>query len=132
VYDISRRDTFNHCIKWLEEVRQQSDRKTTIALIGNKNDLPRREVSYEEGFRFAKENDLLFIETSARVDENVDEAFAATAREIYKNIQQGVYDLATDRHGIKIGMPMSIVNSYGSKDDAQDRKGRFGGCCYGA
>merc|ERR1712224_958946 len=64
VYDISRRDTFNHVVKWLEEVRQQSDRKTVITLVGNKSDLPRREVAYDEGSRFAKEHGLNFIETS--------------------------------------------------------------------
>eukprot|EP01057_Protomagalhaensia_wolfi_P003818 Protomagalhaensia_wolfi_Nauph_80__3817@NODE_3868_length_690_cov_155_470046_g735_i2_p1_GENE_NODE_3868_length_690_cov_155_470046_g735_i2NODE_3868_length_690_cov_155_470046_g735_i2_p1_ORF_typecomplete_len135_score26_28Ras/PF00071_22/6_3e48Roc/PF08477_13/4e25Arf/PF00025_21/1_1e15MMR_HSR1/PF01926_23/4_6e06Gtr1_RagA/PF04670_12/3_2e05AAA_22/PF13401_6/9_6e05Septin/PF00735_18/0_00018GTP_EFTU/PF00009_27/0_00089ATPase/PF06745_13/0_00062SRPRB/PF09439_10/0_0014FeoB_N/PF02421_18/0_0024TniB/PF05621_11/0_062Tni len=36
VYDISRRETFNHLTKWLDEVRQNSNVNMTIVLIGNK------------------------------------------------------------------------------------------------
>jgi small GTP-binding protein len=128
VYDISRRETFDHIARWLDEVRQQSDRKAIIALIGNKSDLARR-VTYEEGSSFAKENGLLFVETSARSDDKVDEAFSMTAREVYKNIQKGVYDLSTDRNGIKIGMPIQLLKNYPVKAGAQDLKGKEGTCC---
>lgn len=43
-------------------------------LIGNKSDLEeKRQVSKEEGERFAKEHDLFFLETSAKTDNNVDQ-----------------------------------------------------------
>ena len=46
----------------------------TIMLIGNKCDLDaRRQVSSEEGERFAKENGLIFMETSAKTAFNVEE-----------------------------------------------------------
>ena len=38
VYDITRRDTFTHLTRWLEEVRQNGNPDTTIMLIGNKSD----------------------------------------------------------------------------------------------
>lgn len=45
-----------------------------ILLVGNKCDLEqRRQVSTEEGERFAKENDLIFMETSAKTAFNVEE-----------------------------------------------------------
>ena len=58
-------------------------------LVGNKTDLPERQVSREEGEAFAKENGLLFLETSARNADNIERAFIETAEEIYKNIQSG-------------------------------------------
>lgn len=128
VYDISRRETFDHIARWLDEVRQQSDRKTIITLVGNKSDLARR-VTYDEGARFAKENGLLFVETSARSDDKVDEAFCMTAREIYRNIQKGVYDLSTDRNGIKIGMPIQLLTTYASKGGSDHLKGKESACC---
>jgi len=49
----------------------------TIMLIGNKCDLDaRRQVSYEEGERFAKENGLIFMETSAKTAFNVEEVIS--------------------------------------------------------
>mgnify|MGYP002413258109 CR=1 FL=1 len=58
-----------------------------IILIGNKCDLDKWQVSKEEGERFAKENGLIFMETSAKTAENVEEAFLETSKSIYENIQ---------------------------------------------
>ena len=39
VYDITRRDTFTHVTKWLEEVKANSSKSIVIILVGNKKDL---------------------------------------------------------------------------------------------
>ena len=36
VYDITRRDTFNHLTTWLEDARQHANSNMAIMLIGNK------------------------------------------------------------------------------------------------
>lgn len=36
VYDITRRDTFNHLTTWLDDARQHSNSNMVIMLIGNK------------------------------------------------------------------------------------------------
>ncbi len=53
-------------------------------------------MSTEEGEQFAKEHGLIFLETSARTAHNVEEAFINTAREIYKKIQDGVFDVSNE------------------------------------
>lgn len=69
-----RRDTFSHLTRWLEEVRMNGNPDMVIMLIGNKSDLEqRRQVSTEEGERFAKENGLIFLETSAKTAHNVED-----------------------------------------------------------
>jgi len=55
VYDVCRRETFNHLQTWLEEVHRHSNPTVEIVLIGNKKDLgPKREVQELEGRGFAE------------------------------------------------------------------------------
>ena len=46
VYDITRRDTFNHVTKWLEEVQTNSSKSIVIILIGNKKDLESKYIFF--------------------------------------------------------------------------------------
>lgn len=62
---------------------------------------PRRAVSYQEGEKFAEDNGLMFLETSARTGENVNQAFVRTAEKIYDHIKKGIYDPNNDVSPIK-------------------------------
>ncbi|MFS7948391.1 putative small GTP-binding protein [Helianthus anomalus] len=120
VYDITRRETFNHLAGWLEDARQHANPNMTIMLVGNKSDLShRRAVSREEGEQFAKENDLLFLEASARTSQNVEEAFLKTAEKILQKIQEGVFDVSNE---VGYGRPQGT----GARDGTVAQSG---GCC---
>ncbi|KAG6423760.1 hypothetical protein SASPL_114163 [Salvia splendens] len=130
VYDITRRETFNHLASWLEDARQHASMNMTIMLIGNKCDLAhRRAVSTEEGEQFAKENGLVFMEASAKTAQNVEEAFVQTASTIYKKIQDGVFDAANEVRACKNFLIWQIDDDgwpynfrMGSKSDMEETK----------
>jgi Ras-related protein Rab-2A len=104
VYDITRRETFDHLASWLEDARQHANPNMTIMLIGNKSDLNhRRAVSTAEGEQFAREYGLIFLETSAKTAFNVEDAFINTARAIYDKVQAGTLDVSNESFGIKVG-----------------------------
>ncbi|XP_008060584.1 ras-related protein Rab-2B isoform X1 [Carlito syrichta] len=132
VYDITRRETFNHLTSWLEDARQHSSSNMVIMLIGNKSDLEsRRDVKREEGEAFAREHGLIFMETSAKTACNVEEAFINTAKEIYRKIQQGLFDVHNEANGIKIGPQQSISTSVGPNACQRNTRdiGSNSGCC---
>lgn len=102
VYDITRRSTYNHLSSWLTDARNLTNPHTTIFLIGNKSDLEgQRDVPYEEAKQFADENNLIFLETSAKTGENVNEAFTETAKKIYQNVIDGSLDPSTAESGVQ-------------------------------
>jgi len=88
VYDITRRETFEHLVSWLEDCRKYSNQNITIMLIGNKCDMEsKRAVSRQEGEDFARKNNLTFLETSAKTAENVEQSFLESARRIYQTTE---------------------------------------------
>jgi Ras-related protein Rab-2A len=126
VYDVTRRETFNHLNTWLEDARQHSNNNMTIMLIGNKCDLEqKRQVSTEEGEAFAKEHGLVFLETSAKTAHNVDDAFVQTAQAIYEKIAQGVFDVSNESFGIRLGTQQSAAGPSGRPGAA-----KASGCCW--
>jgi len=133
VYDVTRRETFTHLKQWLEETRQNANSLIEIFLVGNKVDLKTRQVSTEEGKRFAEENKLHFLETSAKTSENVKQVFTEAAKTIYENIKGGRYDLKSETHGIKVGMAPSVSHSEyedGPRVVGASSSGNQGGGCF--
>ncbi|XP_065188389.1 ras-related protein Rab-5B-like [Sycon ciliatum] len=85
MYDITEQESFSKAKSWVLELKQQASPDIRIALAGNKLDLnATRSVSTEEGKAYADEQDLLFFETSAKSNANVNEMFAAIATEILR------------------------------------------------
>ena len=104
VYDITSRKTFENVILWLKECKEMCYKDILIILIGNKSDLEgRRAVSYEEGEKFANDNQILFFETSAKEGTNIQEIFTESASILVDKIESGQLKLDSPDSGIKIG-----------------------------
>ncbi len=56
--------------------------RSPSAVVGNKIDLPRREVDQKLAQTYAKNHGMPFIETSAKTRQGVDDAFYTLVREI--------------------------------------------------
>ena len=105
VYDITNRDSFEHISNWIEDCLSQSPKTVFMVLVGNKSDLnEQRKVSLEEGQQMAKNNNMMFFETSAKSGANVDKIFEQSAKEIDSKLNEGYYDLESDVCGIKKGI----------------------------
>ncbi|XP_074587162.1 ras-related protein RGP1-like [Curcuma longa] len=89
IYDITKRQSFDHVARWLEELRSHADRNIVIMLIGNKSDLGSlRAVPTEDAKEFAQRENLFFMETSALEATNVESAFQTVLTEIYRIVSK--------------------------------------------
>jgi len=99
VYDITKRQTFDHVARWLEELRGHADNNIVIMLIGNKCDLGNlRAVPIEDAKEFAQREGLFFLETSALEAINVESAFLTVLTDIYRIISKKAL-IANDDQG---------------------------------
>ena len=82
VYDISSEKSYEGAKNWVLEIERKAcnPEKITIALLGNKADkADQRVVDYIAAQTFAEDNNLMFMETSAKTSMNVKEIFLALA-----------------------------------------------------
>ena len=84
VYDITQPSSLDKAKAWIRELQRQADPNIIIALAGNKADLAstRRAIPTEDAERYAEEEGLLFLETSAKDASNVSELFTMIARKL--------------------------------------------------
>ncbi|KNA10510.1 hypothetical protein SOVF_143890 [Spinacia oleracea] len=128
VYDMTKRQSFDHIARWLDELRGHADKNIVIMLIGNKCDLASlRAVPVEDAKEFAERENLFFMETSALDSTNVETAFLTVLTEIYRTVSKktlsvnGDYDVSSNAallKGTQIIVPGPEVNNQPK-----------GGCC---
>jgi len=122
VYDITNRESYNHVSSWLNDARALANPDISIVLVGNKIDLAsEREVTFLEASRFAQENDLMFLETSALTGEGVGEVFLKCARNILTKIETGVINPESMNSGVQPGS-RKILNKSPTATEGKKRR----------
>ena len=91
VYDVNSKETFTRLDTWLNELETFSNKPDMVRmLVANKIDKSDREVSKEEGLKFARKHSMLFIEASAKTKEGVQIAFEELVEKILQT--PGLWD----------------------------------------
>ncbi len=90
VYDVTKQDSFDNIVNWINLLEQNSTKDHKIILIGNKIDLGNdREVSPIDGRTTAEHHGCYFMETSAKTNENdcVPKAFEILIESIFNDLE---------------------------------------------
>lgn len=82
MFDLTKEDTFKNVIKWLAELERYAAEDVRRILVGNKSDLPNRQVQAKDALELADRLGLEYIETSAKDTTNVDQVFMTLAKNI--------------------------------------------------
>lgn len=100
VYDVSSKQSFAKLDNWLSELETFATKHEIVKmLVGNKIDKDKREVTREEGLKFARKHHMLFIEASAKTREGVQCAFEELVEKIIQT--PGLWE--TDQKGLSVG-----------------------------
>lgn len=83
VYDITNAKTFDNISKWLRNIDEHANEDVEKMILGNKCDIEdKRQVPKDKGDNIAREHGIPFLETSAKSNINVEQAFMDLAQAI--------------------------------------------------
>jgi Ras-related protein Rab-8A len=116
VYDVTDERSFNNIRNWFSNIEQHASEGVNKILIGNKCDwVEKKVITKEQGQLLADEFGIKFLETSAKANTNVEEAFFTLARDIKKRL--------IDNHS-QDPQPRNRLDL-----DPNGQKAGQGGCC---
>ena len=126
VFSVDKKQSLEKISQWIENIDKNANiKEKVIILIGNKIDIDKREVSEEEGKKFAKEQGFKYFETSAKTNVGIKEAF----NEIYKDIYELDKKLdANDESFVHNTRKKSFLIS-SKKSDQKELEKKKGNCC---
>lgn len=75
VYDITCRRSFENLDFWIANIKEHGSDTAVMCIVGNKCDADTRQVTMDEGLKYAQRHNCNFFETSALTDINIDQAF---------------------------------------------------------
>ena len=114
VYDISNKDSLTNLNMWINMTNENCNTNVINFLVGNKSDLEEeREISKEEGEEFAEKHDLIFMETSAKNNDNVEKLFEYFTYKLIKYFEEnnekyiGNNDYSPDSLGISTNVEIN-------------------------
>jgi Ras-related protein Rab-2A len=102
MYDVGCRESFLSLKRWLAEAREHSIEAMSYILVGNKTDLPTRKVSVEEARAFAQQEEMPYIEVSAKSGDNVADCFYKLTELVFDKVVNGRLDV-TGENGVRTG-----------------------------
>ncbi|KAJ9474021.1 Ras-related protein SEC4 [Pseudozyma hubeiensis] len=120
VFDVTDQKSFENVRTWHANIEQHASEGVSKILIGNKSDWEeKRAVTSEQGEELARELGIPYIETSAKSNANVEEAFFNLAREVKTRL--------IDTAAVTQASPAAAAGNVNVNSAA--KTGPAGGCC---
>lgn len=112
----------------MTELKEATDESITILLVGNKADLGERKITSEEAMEFATKNKISYIETSAKLGVNINEAFNEITKQIYAKVADGKLDIMKESSGVRVGTETSISEYSQGKSQKLANEQKWSSC----
>jgi small GTP-binding protein len=98
-FDITKRKTFDNVINWVTRLKECNRDVFPILLLGTKSDkCKNREVDDGEAMEYAKQNDMIYYEISAKDNSNIINSFHELVRKIFSRMDVNNLGPGIQRH----------------------------------
>ena len=118
VYDVTDPTSLRAIDTWREEAIKFCPENVSLILLGNKCDAVERKITKEEGKEMANKYNMIFLETSAKTGNNINDAFQMLTKEIKTKIaiskKSSEYNGKSEK-GKKLGKVEDITNGQKKK-----------------
>uniref|UniRef100_A0A1A8EEP7 Ras-related protein SEC4 n=4 Tax=Nothobranchius TaxID=28779 RepID=A0A1A8EEP7_NOTKA len=115
VYDITNEKSFENIKNWIRNIEEHASSDVEKMVLGNKCDInDKRQVSKERGEKLGLEYGIKFMETSAKSNINVENAFLTLARDIKTKMdtKMEANTPQSSGHGVKISEPQKKTSFF--------------------
>lgn len=86
VYDVTEQKTFDGIKNWISTIKEYANPDIQFMIVANKCDSDKRVVSTYEGQKMADQYECMFIETSAKLGKNINEAIMSIVKKIDEEV----------------------------------------------
>ena len=113
VFSLTDINSFNSLENWVDQVRKYCHPKVKMLIVGNKMDLvDEKEVTDNAIQQFVEAHNLTYMESSAKINKNIREAFFKITQEIYHSVVCG--DIVLD------STPSEKLNTANNQSNASE------------
>ncbi|XP_072178021.1 ras-related protein Rab-5A-like [Diadema setosum] len=118
VYSINDKKSFDDVDYWMNELRKKAPGDILIFVIGNKSDLEsERAVSRSSAEQYARQNNAVYLESSAKTGEGISEIFQEICAALAKTSKERNYSYLSRREEHTIRLGSSVNSQHGQREN---------------
>ena len=112
MFDLTNQGSFASIPQWLVDVHRYTNKDAVKVLVGNKTDLKgaRRMVNSRSAANLAEFEDLLYLETSAKWDDNIETLFTELAEQLRENAKTKTLNRMNETNNFLVRKSVSIAS----------------------
>ena len=112
MFDLTNQGSFASIPQWLMDVHRYTNKDAVKVLVGNKSDLKgaRRRVNSRSAANLAEFEDLLYLETSAKWDDNIETLFTELAEQLRENAKTKTLNRMNETNNFLVRKSVSIAS----------------------